>query len=154
MTFTAWRIVKRKHSNSAFDGAGARKYGGRWNSAGVPVVYTSESQSLAALEMLVHLERPEILQSYAFIAVEIPTAFVTSIDIAKLPGNWRSYPAPQELRSLGDDWVRSARSAVLQVPSALLPSENNFLLNPSHADAKKLVFGEPASFEFDSRLSR
>lgn len=154
MTFTAWRIVKRKHSNSAFDGVGARKYGGRWNSAGVAVAYTSESQSLAALEMLVHLDRPSILHSYVFIAVEISTEFVISVDIAKLPGSWRSYPAPLELQSIGDDWVRSGDSAVLQVPSALLPSENNFLLNPKHADAKKLIFGDPVPFEFDSRLNR
>ena len=71
MTFTAWRIIKRTHVRTAFNGSGARKYGGRWNSPGTSVVYTAQSQSLAALEILVHLDNPDLLQKYALIGVDI-----------------------------------------------------------------------------------
>lgn len=154
MSFTAWRITKRKHTKQAFDGGGARKYGGRWNSPGAAVVYTAESQSLAVLEMLVHLDGPDLLQQYVLIPVEIEEAFVRRLSDADLPKNWRSDPAPRGLRSIGDEWVRVGSSSVLQVPSALLPAESNFLLNPNHPDFKKLGIGESIPFQFDPRLAK
>lgn len=152
MSFTAWRITKRKYAKTAFDGSGARKFGGRWNSHGTLVIYTAQSQSLAVLEVLVHLERPRALQEYVLIPVEIDEPLVRTVELADLPKQWRQYPGPPALREMGDDWVRSGASAVLKVPSALIPAENNFLLNPAHADFKRLVIGEPAAFEFDARL--
>jgi RES domain-containing protein len=154
LSFTVWRITKRKHAKTAFDGAGARKYGGRWNSAGTVVVYAAESQSLAVLEMLVHLDGPELLASYVLIPVEVSDSLVVRIDLADLPKTWRAFPAPQELRHIGDDWTKSGSSPVLQVPSALLPQENNFLLNPHHPDFKKLSIGNPVAFRFDLRMSK
>ena len=154
MSFTAWRITKRKHTKQAFDGSGARKYGGRWNSLGTAMVYTAESQSLAVLEMLVHLDGPDLLQHYVLIPVEIEAAFVRRLADADLPKNWRADPAPRSLRSIGDEWVRAGSSSVLQVPSALLPAESNFLLNPNHPDFKKLGIGEAIPFQFDPRLAK
>lgn len=154
MTLTAWRITKRKHVKSAFDGAGARKYGGRWNSAGLAVVYTAESQSLAVLEMLVHLDGPELLNEYVLIPVGMEERLVQSIATAELPKQWRTYPAPKQLREIGDQWLRAGASVALQVPSALLPAESNFLLNPNHSDFGKLAVGEPTPFQFDSRLAK
>lgn len=152
MTFTAWRITKRKRARDAFTGEGAREFGGRWNNPGTAMVYTAESQSLAALEMLVHLDSPELLQKYVLIGVEIDDELVTQLDMSRLPRNWRDDPPPAQVRAIGDEWVVSGSSAVLRVPSALVPGENNFLLNPQHPDFAKLRIGKPLSFRFDPRL--
>ena len=154
MTVTAWRITKRKYAGQAFDGAGARKYGGRWNSPGSAVVYTAESQSLAVLELLVHLEGPQLLERYVLIPVEIDESLVAKIEIKELPKNWQSYPAPKRLSAIGDEWLRAASSAVLETPSALLPAESNFLLNPNHSDFPKLAIGDPVPFQFDPRMTK
>lgn len=152
MSFTAWRITKQKHTNSGFDGSGARKFGGRWNSQGTAIVYTAQSQSLAVLEVLVHLEGPRLLEKYVLVPVEIDQSLVRTIEARELPREWRRYPGSPALREIGDNWVRTSSSVVLKVPSALLPAESNFLLNPVHADFKKLAIGDPVAFEFDARL--
>lgn len=154
MSIRAWRITKRRHAKAAFSGAGAKKYGGRWNSPGTAVVYVSEAQSLAILELLVHLEAPDLLQKYVLISVDMPEDAVQNLDRASLPKNWRSEPAPVQLRNIGDEWAQKGSSVVLRVPSALVPAESNFLLNPAHADFQKLVIGEPVAFSFDERLVR
>lgn len=147
-----WRITKRKHLKTAFSGSGARRYGGRWNSPGSAIVYTSETQSLAALEMLVHLEAAELFKDYVLIAVEIEKSLLQDIDRARLPRNWRTDPSPASLRKIGDEWAFALSSVALRVPSALVPDENNVLLNPSHPDFVNLAIGEPVSFRFDPRL--
>lgn len=152
MTVTAWRITKRKHARHAFSGEGAREFGGRWNYPGTAIVYTAQSQSLAALEMLVHLDSPDLLEKYVLLAVEIDEALITSADASRLPRNWRSDPPPAQVRAIGGEWVLAGSSAVLRVPSALVPGESNFLLNPGHPDFARLRIGEPLSFRFDSRL--
>lgn len=152
MSITAWRITKRQHAKTAFTGSGARKYGGRWNSPGTSIVYTAETQSLAVLEMLVHLEQPDLLQRYVLIGVQIDSSFIEKLDRSRLPRDWRAEPAPIELRAIGDGWITSNTSVALQVPSVLVPAENNLLLNPAHADFQKLVVGAPVSFVLDHRL--
>jgi len=152
LTLTAWRITKRKHAKLAFNGEGARRFGGRWNSPGTAIVYTAESQSLAALEMLVHLGSPELLDGYVLFAIGIDESLVVQL-VGELPRNWRSNPVPNRLREQGDEWVRAGTSAVLQVPSVLIPAESNFLLNPRHPDFPKLEVSKPLPFQFDSRLT-
>ena len=154
MSFTAWRITKRKHAKTAFNGSGARKYGGRWNSPGTTIVYTAQTQSLAVLEMLVHLDGPDLLQRYLLIGVEVDESLVQEVMTRDLPANWQFDPAPIALRSIGDGWIGAASSVVLRVPSTLVPAENNFLLNPVHPDFKKLVIGDPILFQFDPRLTK
>jgi RES domain-containing protein len=151
---SAWRIVKRKHAQRAFSGEGARRYGGRWNSAGVGIVYTAESQSLAALEMVVHLDSSELLDHYVVFSVGIDELLVAKVELSDLPRNWRSDPPPMKAREIGDSWVAAGTSVVLQVPSVILPAEHNFLLNPHHPDFSKLVIGSPSPFRFDRRLAR
>lgn len=148
----SWRIVKAKHAASAFDGEGARALGGRWNSPGKRVVYTSENAALAALEMLVHLGRMSILPSYVVIRCDFDEKLVTDIDRRKLPPNWRTFPAPPALPAIGDAWIASGKSAVLRVPSAIVPGENNYLLNPAHPKFGRIAFGAPEKFELDVRL--
>ena len=93
MTLTAWRITKRKHAKTAFSGEAARQFGGRWNHPGVAVVYTAGSQSLAALEMLVHLDSSELLQKYVLFEVAIEESLVTQVERSQLPRDWRADPA-------------------------------------------------------------
>jgi RES domain-containing protein len=154
LNFTAWRIVKRKFRKIAFTGEGPRRYGGRWNSKGVAVVYVAQSQSLAALEMLAHLDSGDLLRYYVAIPVSFDSRLVADMDISSLPKNWKGYPAPRNLRTIGDTWASSGKSAVLRVPSVLVPSESNFLLNPRHPDYANLVIGKPLRFSFDPRLFR
>ena len=151
MKITAWRIVKRKRAKAAFTGEGARLYGGRWNSAGVAIVYTAASLSLAALEMVVHLDSSELLDSYVVFEVGIDESLVAQVELPQLPRNWRADPPPVRVREVGDGWARAGTSVVLQVPSAILPAEHNFLLNPRHPDFRRLVIGKPSPFRFDPR---
>jgi RES domain-containing protein len=154
MNTVAWRIVLRRFVKSAFTGEGARLFGGRWNSSGRLVVYTAQSQALAALEILVHLDSEKLLRHYLAIPVTIPPQLIERLSPSSLPRNWRVYPAPRSTRAIGDAWLARASSPVLQVPSVVIPAESNFLLNPTHPHFLKLRFGKPVPFLFDPRLTR
>jgi len=149
-----FRLVKAKHAARAFDGEGARLYGGRWNSPGLRVAYASESVALAALELLVHLEEQALLARYAVCAVRVPDAALETLDEAALPADWRSAPAPVALQEIGRSWLDSARSPALAVPSAVVPIERNVLLNPAHRDWHRIRRDDPAPFTLDPRLAR
>ncbi len=148
----AWRIVQAHVADRAFTGEGARRYGGRWNSKGFAVIYTSSSISLAILEVLVHIPIYDILEEYVYIPVEFDQKLSLTLNTDELPGNWNRGPAPQEIKQIGDTWVESQKSVILEVPSAIVPSEKNYLINPAHPDFSKLKIGEPAKLEFDPRL--
>ena len=145
----AWRMVKEKPAATAFRGEGAWLYGGRWNSAGTSVVYTSGSQALAALESLVHLNPPVIFK-YLAIPIEFDDALVEKV--AALPADWTEEPPPPATKAIGDLWVKEARSAVLELPSVIILGEPNYLLNPAHPDFQKIIIGKPQPFSFDPRL--
>ncbi len=148
----AWRIVKAKHAATAFSGEGAARTGGRWNSRGVPIVYTSATISLAALETLVHLNPPPHFK-YAVIRIEFEDALVQSVSLAGLPADWRVEPPPRSSKAVGDAWVRAGHTGILAVPSAIIPNEINYLLNPMHSDFKKISIGKSLPFAFDPRLT-
>ncbi len=147
----AWRIVKQKYAATAFTGEGASRSGGRWNSHGTWVVYASGSKSLAALETLVHLN-PPVLFSYVAFRLEFPEKLVERFAPAGLPANWTEHPPPPAAQLVGDIWVRSGRSAVLELPSVIIPGESNCLLNPRHPDFRLITIGAPEPFSFDHRL--
>jgi len=146
-----WRICSRSHQ--AFDGAGARRYGGRWNHPGAPVVYTSGALSLAALEYFVHVD-PDIAPEHLIaISADIPqSAAIESIAPADLPEGWRRYPAPDALQDIGTAWIKKGSMLVLAVPSALIPEEFNYLVNPAHRDFRRIRINKPAPFHYDPRL--
>jgi RES domain-containing protein len=133
----------------AFSGEGARLYGGRWNSPGASVVYTSGSRALAALESLVHLNSPVIFK-YAAIPIAFDDALLE--EAAELPADRTDEPSPSATTTIGDLWVQEARSAVVKLPSVIIPREPNYLLNPAHPDFKKIVIGRPEPFSFGARL--
>ena len=151
-TLHAWRIVKSKLAATAFSGDGARKFGGRWNSPGAPVVYLAGSTSLAILEMLVHLNAPELLHRYVLFEITFNPSLLVAVHPSSLPKNWRKSPAPPALQKIGDTWANSNTSALLQVPSAIVPTEFNYLLNPHHPDLKKITVHPKFPLRFDPRL--
>jgi RES domain-containing protein len=148
----AWRIVKTRFSKDAFNGEGARLYGGRWNSVGVAMVYTAGSKSLATLELLVHLDSSARLPGYSICSVRFADALVEVVDAAALPPDWRLSPPPTSLRNIGDEWISRQSSVVLSVPSAVVSEERNYLINPAHKDFKKLAIDPMEPFSLDARL--
>jgi RES domain-containing protein len=151
--WTAWRLTTARYGGRAFDGEGARLYGGRWNHPGTAVVYCSSTLSLAALEYFVHVEPDLAPPALVAAAADIPAGLeIETLEVEALPASWRSYPAPERLRDLGTGWVRSRRTAVLQVPSSVIPHEMNVLLNPAHPDFAKIHLREAEPFAFDPRM--
>jgi RES domain-containing protein len=149
---TAWRLVKSRHAGTAFDGEGARLYGGRWNSPGTRVAYASDSIALAALEVLVHLQSAAGLQSYMLATIRFPEGAVEALEQRALSKHWRRFPSPPENQALGDRWAAEGRSLVLRVPSAIIPFSSNFLINPEHADFRLIVVEPAQPFALDPRL--
>mgnify|MGYP000320024637 CR=1 FL=1 len=149
----AFRLCKTKHLASAFSGEGARLNGGRWNSPGLAVVYTSSSLSLATLEVLVHLEDPAVFDRvFSWVPVAIPPDTVARLDPLALARGWHQHETNASSRNMGDMWLRSRRSAAYAVPSAVTPGEWNYLLNPAHPRFNEIEIGEARRFEPDSRL--
>ena len=150
---SAFRICKTKHLPSALSGEGARLNGGRWNSPGRFVVYTSSSLSLATLEVLVHLEEPEaFIRLFSWLSVEIPEDAVERVNPVTLATGWHDDETNSSSRSVGDAWLRSFRSAVLAVPSVVTPGEWNYLLNPVHPRFAEIRVGAAKPFRPDPRL--
>lgn len=152
MTLTAWRIVKAKHAGTAFTGEGARAAGGRWNSSGTPMVYTAGSVALAMLEMLVHLRSQVLLRWYVTFEVTFDDAMVETLNVKDLPRSWRRSPPPAALQRIGDAWISGRTTAVLRVPSVVVPMEWNYLLNPEHPDFRRITIGPRRPVQFDPRL--
>jgi RES domain-containing protein len=148
-----WRITSARYAERAFDGEGARLYGGRWNQPGTPVVYTSHSLALCALEYFVNLEPELAPKDLVAIQADIPVDVkIASLEIPDLPPDWRVYPAPDSLKDLGTAWARSAETAILSVPSAVIPHERNYLINPVHPAFGRVRLQAAEPFTFDPRM--
>lgn len=151
----AWRLVKRRYLAGAFDGEGARRYGGRWNSPGRAVVYLGSTPAVTALEVLVHNARATLLdEQYAIVPVDVPDELVLELDPTVLPDHWHDPTDTTAAAAVGDAWLDSAASVALKVPSAVTLLDLNVLLNPAHPDMKRVVIGEPRAWRFDERLAR
>jgi len=148
-----WRIAKKKYAASAFNGEGSRRKGGRWTPKGFPAVYTAQTEALAALEQFVQLgDEGQNIQFVCF-KIEIPKEVrIKTIDISSLPGNWRESPASPALKIYGAEWLSQAKTAVLKVPSILISSEYNYILNPLHTDFRKIVIGASEDFCYAPRM--
>jgi RES domain-containing protein len=153
MKITAWRIVKARLRNRAFDGQGAQIAGGRWNKIGIPMIYTADSLALAALEIIVHLSAPDLLKiRYVRIPVQFDSRLVTTLNFADLPNDWDSFPPPESTQQIGTEWALKKKSLILKVPSAVIREEFNYLINPAHPDFNLLSIGKAAVFAFDPRV--
>ena len=149
-----WRIVRRRRSAAAFDGEGARLHPGRWNLPGTRMAYTSTSLALAALELLVHVAPEEAPADLVAIRADLPEGVeIAAREPASLPAGWRDYPAPESTQRLGTAWAERNETVALALPSAVVPSEWNVLLNPLHPDFARLRLGRAEPFLLDPRLS-
>jgi RES domain-containing protein len=149
---TAWRITSEKYAETAFSGEGAKEYGGRFNSPGTPVVYTSESISLATLELLAKAGRRQRLSGRVVLPVTFGEHSVIAYDKSDLPDGFGERPYGPASQQVGDDWVQSEESLVLRVPSVVVPAEYNYLINPGHPEFEELEIGEPRPLDRDPRL--
>ncbi|MFN2542618.1 MAG: RES family NAD+ phosphorylase [Chthoniobacterales bacterium] len=147
-----WRIVKEKHAQAAFSGEGARIFEGRWNSAGVRMVYCSANLALAALEILVHTQPVRLRDKLRAFRVSFDERIMEIVELKKLPKGWNAQPPGPLSKRIGDDWIKSGRSAVLAPPSVLVPLERSFLLNPKHSDFAKIKIADAGEFVLDPRL--
>ncbi len=148
-----WRLCATHRADDAFSGEGAARRGGRWNLRGTRIVYCSDSRSLAALEILANVDAPHRLIGLAWTCV---SALVPNDAIerpSKFPTTWRQFPHGPEAQTMGTEWVRAQRSVALRVPSAVVPGEFNYLLNPAHPDFKHVKIGKAEPFTFDPRLA-
>ncbi len=155
MTLTVFRLGKRRYRDQLFSGQGGLFASGRWTPRGRPVVYTSASISLAVLEYTVNYRHrgwvPATVLGHAVIPASV---CVETISTDGLPVNWfAAAPAPQ-LQAIGAEWLERGETAVLKVPSAIVTEEWNYLLNPSHADFRRMQMSLPKPFNFDRRLAR
>lgn len=148
-----WRICARRHARNAFSGAGARLYGGRWNPPGIAVVYTAGSLSLATLELFVHLDPAHLPPDLAAISATIPDGVeLETLSNNELSPRWRAYPALESAQEIGKRWAHRGDTAVLSVPSVVIPHERNFLLNPAHRQFSQIQTHRPEPFQFDPRM--
>jgi RES domain-containing protein len=146
-----FRISKTNYIDD-LSGTGARLAGGRWNSKGDAVVYTSSSRALAALETLVHLP-PSLLPPHLSLAVIfIPDDSWIIVDECDLPNGWSELRPIPELATITRDWIFREKSLVLRVPSAVIAGEYNFLLNPNHPTFGEVRMQSVEPFHFDPRL--
>ena len=147
-----WRIVKDKRARVAFSGEGARIFEGRWNSAGVRMVYCSENLALAALEILAHTQAVRMRDKFRAFRISFDESLMEVVDLKRLPKGWNAQPPGSVSKQIGDDWIKSGRSAVLALPSVLVPLERTFLLNPKHTDFAKIKIADAGEFVLDRRL--
>jgi RES domain-containing protein len=147
-----WLIAGRRRTK--LDGIGARRSGGRWNSKGVAMVYTSGTLALATLEKLVHVDPDLIPVGQVVLEINVPDRLITVLPRRRLQRGWRRMPPGPATQRLGDAWVGSGTSAVLAVPSAIVPRELNYVINPLHPDAARIKLVGRQPFSFDPRLLR
>jgi RES domain-containing protein len=148
-----WRLCQSAYAKEALTGIGGLHAPGRWHVQGRRVVYTAGTLSLAALELLVRIGRARIPLDMSAVEIDVPGIVeVERIGAKRLPGGWDAYPAPAATQRLGTDWIESLRTAVLEVPSAVIPRESNYLLNPAHPRFSRVRIVSRAPFSFDSRL--
>jgi len=145
-----YRLAIETYKND-LSGSGSKLFGGRWNSVGLAVLYTTENISLAVLEILVRTDMQTIPISYHLIKIDIPNAIEPQfISSDKLKKDWKNDIGYTQW--MGDEFIKSANSLLLKVPSAIVDEENNYVINPKHNDFKKVKIVKVNKFQFDKRL--
>jgi RES domain-containing protein len=147
-----YRLCKKAYIND-LSGRGAEIHGGRWNNKGLPALYTASSRALAVLEVAVHVPLGIIPTNYYMTVIEVADNLsITKINIKDLPSDWNRNPILKATQYIGDDFLKDNKHLILQVPSASVAGDYNYIFNPNHPDfaALKIIMTEP--FKFDSRL--
>ena len=148
-----YRLIKAKYADDPINPQGAKLYGGRWNSKGIPAVYASDSIALAVLEKLVHLHHHDALNYFVLCEITLQDNDIMTLAKDALPEDWRGDPPPASTMTIGDEWLSQCESLALAVPSTLVLQQFNLIINPNHPNFRDLppsMKVEP--FVFDSRL--
>ena len=149
-----YRFCRKRRAND-LSGTGAKLVGGRWNSPGVSMLYTSENRSLALAEYWVHVHPSNLPTDVCVVEIEVPdTARIKSIPLSSLPERWRAGPPLQSLRQTGDQWVLEGESLILKIPSTVMPLESNYILNPAHQDMTAVSVITITDYVWDWRMKR
>jgi RES domain-containing protein len=147
-----YRLSKKQYRND-LSGKGAWLAGGRWNSKGIALLYTGQSRALCLTEVAVHMPYGVIPEDYFLVEIEIPESSILEIAVESLPEDWAAFPHPASTRQIGDEFVREGKHLVLQVPSATVPGDFNYLINPLHDLSYQVkITSPPVPFPFDRRL--
>jgi RES domain-containing protein len=148
-----YRLSKGKFARD-LSGKGAELYGGRWNSKGVAMVYTSQSRALAFSEVAMHIPLGIVPKDYFLITIELPDNVpLFEWPHSALPTDWRTNPHSDSTQKIGDAFIREGQHLVLRVPSAVVPGDFNFLVNPAHPQMSRVTVVSAEPFEFDSRFA-
>ncbi len=148
-----YRIVRKPYSKTPLDVEGSFRFGGRWSSPGTRIAYTAEHLSLAMIEYFVHIDANDPPKDLVVVAADIPDN-VSRVVLKEheVPYDWRRVPAPPGLAAIGDSFAAHRKSAILVLPSALVPSESNWLINPLHPEFARIKLRRPGWFQYDSRF--
>lgn len=147
------RVYRLSNTQFAKDlsGEGARLHGGRWNHIGTSCVYTSQSRSLAVLELSVNISVTTVLRYLSMVEIEIPDDML-ALDVSSLPANWREAPAPASTKDYGTDLFKKNTGGIIKIPSAVIPEEYNYLINPHQVRAGYCTIMHLKDFVYDMRI--
>ncbi|ETX07814.1 RES family NAD+ phosphorylase [Candidatus Entotheonella palauensis] len=151
----AYRICQTRYIDTAFEGTGSARAGGRWNAIGQAVVYLAEHRGTAALELMVHTPKSALkTMRFSIFEVDIPDDLIAVVDVVTWPIGWDSIPETNASIRIGSEWYEARETLALKVPSVIVHHESNVLLNPAHPDFAQVRIEPPEPFVFDDRLSR
>lgn len=147
-----YRLSKKKYANE-LSGIGAAKYGNRWNSKGLEMIYTAESRALALAEILVHINLAMLPSDFMMIEIDLPKGIKTQVvKKSDLDTRWNEHPPHYSTKEIGDSFIRACKSCILKVPSAVVPGDHNYLINPHHPDFNNITIFKTTPFPLDKRL--
>src|SRR3569832_2372386 len=150
-----YRLIKQKYADDPLDPQGAKLLGGCWFCLGFFVVFVSDSFAFAALEMVVHLHRSDILNRFVLCKILLADEAIMTLAMDTLPPDWREDPPPSSTIAIGDEWLSSGESLALAVPSTIVPQQFNLIINPKHPDFGTLRDSVVIErFIFDARLAK
>lgn len=153
MTVALWRIAAStpKYEAADLSGAGAKNTGGRWNSAGMAVTYSSMSIALAVHETIVHLRSAGLPLNRYLVRIDVPDDVWAARQVLAPPVGWDALPAGMTSVQAGDAWLQGKASALLVVPSVIVPEESNVLINPAHPEAARITAAALRKWLYDPR---
>lgn len=150
-----WRLIRKTHLSHAWDGEGAKLFGGRWNLEGTPATYTAASLSLALLEILAGFGQLDAKSELVAFAVQLREKLnIKTFQASELPKHWQTYPAPEEIQAVGDKWLNTQEPTVLSVPSTVVSLERNYVWNAKFFKEVVLSVSPPIPLPLDPRLLR
>lgn len=147
-----YRLSRRRFS-SELSGKDAAKFGNRWNSKGIEIIYSAESRALAMAEVVVHLTVATLPKDYVMMEIEIPNSVaIEELKLSELNDGWNNFPHIKDTQKIGDQFIENNKTCILKAPSAVVKGDFNYLINPYHSDFKKIKIKEVSNFPFDKRM--